>query len=49
MNDTPHSTDPRKLSDEDLLDAFHDIDDHEALTPDEQAIIDEMQRRELEF
>lgn len=41
--------DPREMTNEELCHAWEEVNDHDNLTPADQAIIDEMDRRHIEY
>ena len=41
--------DPHDMTDAQLVERWNDVEDHEKLTQFDQAVIDEMERREIEF
>lgn len=44
-----HQPNPREMTNEELCHAWEAVNDHENLTPDDQTIIDEMERRQIEY
>lgn len=49
MADIPKPPDPRSMTDEELCRAWSAVQDHDNLTPFDQAVMDEMAKREIDF
>ena len=49
MSADPIPPDPRKMTDDELCKAWSAVKDHDSLSPLDQAIIDEIARRDLDF
>ena len=49
MSDARNMPDPHDMTDAQLVERWNEVEDHEQLTPADQAIIDEMERREIDF
>ncbi|MFK4794246.1 hypothetical protein [Sphingobium sp. ZW T5_29] len=49
MSTKPLQPDPREMTNEELYRAWEAVNDHDNLSPDDQAIIDEMDRRHIEY
>lgn len=49
MDDRHDTQQLAQLRDDELIRAWCSCDDHEHLTPESQALVEEMERRDLEF
>lgn len=49
MDDQYDTQQLARLRDDELIRAWCSCDDHEHLTPESQALVEEMERRDLEF
>lgn len=49
MSQQPLQPDPREMTNEELCHAWEAVNDHDNLSPADQAIIDEMDRRHIEY
>ena len=49
MSDAGNMPDPHDMTDEQLVERWNEVEDHEQLTRFDQAIIYEMERREIDF
>lgn len=49
MSQQQPKPDPREMTNEELCRAWEEVNDHDKLSPADQAIIDEMDRRHIEY
>ena len=49
MSQEPRKPDPREMTNEELCHAWEVVNDHENRTPEDQAILDEMERRHIQY
>jgi len=49
MTDAEHNPFPPEIADEELIRAYCAFEDHEHLSPEQQALVAEMERRNLEL
>jgi len=49
MQKEPRQPDPREMTNEELCHAWEAVNDHENLTSYDRAVIEEMERRQIEY
>ena len=49
MSQARNMPDPHDMTDAQLVERWNEVENHDELTPADQTIIDEMERREIDF